>query len=457
MCLSGSVLAKEIGAKEKGAKGRSTEGKGAKKIAAAEKGGDADKPPTPPKGMAYISRGEIHVWCPDRPGRDCHGFGRGYRRVQAFFLDVYPVTVAEYQNCVDAGGCFPAFGSATECNVNKEDVDDYPINCIKPPMAWEFCHWAGKRLPTEDEWRRAYHGRDYRYFPWGNEPLASVENAGYDYPWLHSANNVVPYGSKIPARKDKDTKRREVILHAPVTAFPLDVSPDGGRGLGTGYADILGSGREGHVRDRQHDLDAMFRDAHFAAGGNPAHRLESAYGSAVPGVGFRRAAGVRCAKSIDDTTPTKDVSKKIPREKRKYRSRKSKYPTLPKTLKEQCTDACSALSVFDYDELIETDCAVCQKHNPELCNNLPIADGDEWCAGVYGKLVDCILARHGKASLEEEAKRKWPWFKPAKRMPVEYYQAFPLNEVAQKNQDRLLKFLMEEFRCRGEAREVKWF
>lgn len=86
--------------------------------------------------------------------------------VKPFWMDSYPVTVAQYARYLaESGAPEPRFWHDSQLNGPEQPVVGV---CWDEAMA--YAAWAGKTLPTEAQWEFAARGRDNRKFPWGNLP-----------------------------------------------------------------------------------------------------------------------------------------------------------------------------------------------------------------------------------------------------------------------------------------------
>lgn len=125
--------------------------------------------------------------------------------VSPFYLDTFEVAVGRFRKFLDQyDGTYPATGAgahplvsgsgwnaawnaqlpmdkaalevAVNCNPNDKtwtstpaNQERYAMNCVSWYLAFAFCVWDGKRLPTEAEWEfAAAGGIEDRLYPWGN-------------------------------------------------------------------------------------------------------------------------------------------------------------------------------------------------------------------------------------------------------------------------------------------------
>ncbi len=107
--------------------------------------------------------------------------------VDAFYMDVYEVTNAQYQKFVEASG------HRKPAEFYDKPRFNHPVVGISWKSARDYCEWAEKRLPTEAEWEKAVRGGlEGKRYPWGDS--INPERANYG----HNVRQATPVGSYPP-------------------------------------------------------------------------------------------------------------------------------------------------------------------------------------------------------------------------------------------------------------------
>ena len=148
---------------------------------------DVEKPPVPLhllENMEHIPAGEFKMGGSDDeafddelPVHDVY--------LDAFYIDKYPVTNAQFKEFVDANPLWKKPKTSSFFRQIKYhdgyyllhwDKDNFPKERYNHPVvnvswyaAMAYAHWIGKRLPTEAEWEKAARGGlPEQKYPWGD-------------------------------------------------------------------------------------------------------------------------------------------------------------------------------------------------------------------------------------------------------------------------------------------------
>lgn len=95
--------------------------------------------------------------------------------VRGVALDAFPVTNADFARFRAETGYQPAeprnFLRHWVDGAPPKGLENHPVVYVSRSDARAYAAWAGKRLPTEEEWQHAAQCGTGRQYPWGDEPL----------------------------------------------------------------------------------------------------------------------------------------------------------------------------------------------------------------------------------------------------------------------------------------------
>jgi formylglycine-generating enzyme required for sulfatase activity len=115
----------------------------------------------------------------------------------AYYIDVHLVSNADYARFVSATGHTPPQHWAD--GQFPENLADHPVVFVTCKDAAAYAKWAGKSLPTSQQWEKAARGTRGTAYPWGDQPTPAKCNVrengvGSTTPVDRYQSGISPYG-----------------------------------------------------------------------------------------------------------------------------------------------------------------------------------------------------------------------------------------------------------------------
>ena len=99
----------------------------------------------------------------------------------AFFMDVFEVTVGQFKKFLKSSGYKPAEPIDWNKVYKYSPTDKYPMILVSWHDATAYAKWVGKRLPAEAEWEFAARGGLVdKTFTWGDDDAVAREYANFE-------------------------------------------------------------------------------------------------------------------------------------------------------------------------------------------------------------------------------------------------------------------------------------
>lgn len=124
-----------------------------------------------PLRIRCVKDGSEMVYVP--PGRFCYQFTESntWVSVGRFYIDKYETTNEQYVRfCKVTKRKLPKYQRVLKSGIRPLrgfDGPRLPVTCVLWEDADAYCKWAGKELPSKNEWLRAALGEGKHPFPWG--------------------------------------------------------------------------------------------------------------------------------------------------------------------------------------------------------------------------------------------------------------------------------------------------